>query len=281
MVGRREVEEQAKELLWGDIDGDPLQNKSDDDSIQNRLNSMFFYAGMNGAEIRKLYLNVIIAVTVVSLILIFIHRLVLIPLFIFGILLIARIKIARKTWLRTEDFERDYVPLLISVASGIRTGLDPLIALQECGSLFSEGSILRKELNIFSERLERGEEEDHAVWSFAASIKHPDLKLFKSTFILARKEGSSLGASLQRLAKVTRQRQSFRRKIKSALAMQRLSAVGIAGCAIIIGLIQVAGNADLISDALKHPVGFWALTGGVSLMLLGLGWMFYMSRRRL
>ena len=281
MVGRREVEEQAKELLWGEADGDTIQLRFNDDGIQNRLSSMFFYAGMNAAEVRKLYLKVIIVATVASLILILIHKIILIPLFILAILLFERIAIARRIWTRTEEFERDYVPLLISVASGIRTGLDPLIALEECGSLFSEGSILRKELAIFSERLERGEDEDHAIWSLAASIKHPDLKLFKSTFILARKEGSSLGASLQRLAKVTRQRQSFRRKIKGALAMQRLSAVGIAGCAIIIGLIQVAGNANLISDALNHPLGFWALTVGVSLMVIGLGWMLYMSRRRL
>jgi Flp pilus assembly protein TadB len=187
----------------------------------------------------------------------------------------------RRAHNRSEAFERDYTAFLLSMASSIRTGLDPIVALSECAKLFPQDSVLAKEICKTAEDISLGLEEEAAFRQFAQSIRHPDISLLRSALILSRQQGSSLGSCLHRLARVTRQRQSFRRKVRGAVAMQRLSAFGIAGCTVVIGMIQVSSNPRALADAWGHPVGHIAISFGIGLVVFGLGAMLYMSRRRL
>lgn len=180
-----------------------------------------------------------------------------------------------------ESFEHDYPALLVALASAVRTGLDPLVALTNARELFPPESPVRRELDRVAEEIERGVTEERAIAAFGATSGHPDVPLFRNAFLLARREGSSLGECLHRLAKVTRQRQSFRRKIRSAVAMQKLSALGIAGCAVFIGVFQSVTNPTGLSIALESDIGRAALTGGVVLMVSGLVWMFQLVKARI
>ncbi|NMC62577.1 MAG: hypothetical protein GYA55_05345 [SAR324 cluster bacterium] len=182
---------------------------------------------------------------------------------------------------RTESFECDYPAFLLSLASGIRTGLDPIVALCREERVFHTNSLLKKELIHCRENLEKGMPEDKALGHFAESIAHPDIELFRIGFILARKQGSSLSHCLQRLVKVTRQRQSFRRKIASAVAMQKLSSFGIVVCAFAIGMIQFLGNPSAFSQAIAHPFGIKAIAFGAFLMSTGIVWMLSLTKRKL
>ncbi|MCB0310338.1 MAG: type II secretion system F family protein [Bdellovibrionales bacterium] len=181
---------------------------------------------------------------------------------------------------RVHAFEKDYTALLLALSSAVKTGLDPLVALQQSGVLFTVGSEVRKEVEKFSEAIERGGSEAEVVRQFACSIDHPDLDLFRTAFILSRREGSSLAGCLQRLARVTRQRQSFRRKVKSALALQKLSALGIAACTVVIGIIQYASNPTAIQQTLAHPMGSKILVFGLVLVCGGVIWMFKLASDR-
>lgn len=181
---------------------------------------------------------------------------------------------------RARAFEKDYPVLLISLASSIRTGLDPLVALTNSSGLFEKSSEVGKAIVKFASVVDSGVSEQKAIRSFARDIKHPDIELFRIAFALSRSEGSSLGECLHRLARVTRQRQSFRRKIRSAIAMQKLSAWGISGCAIVIGIIQFATNPKALSDAIAHPTGFKILMAGMLLILSGLIWMLTMTKSK-
>jgi len=187
----------------------------------------------------------------------------------------------RRAFRRAESFERDYTALLISLSSGIRTGLDPLVALGQSGELFPSTAIIRGELARVRAALDQGGREDEVILGFARDIRHPDIQLFRTAFILARREGSSLAECLHRLARVTRQRQSFRRKIRGAVAMQRLSAFGIGGCALLIGAFQIVTNSSAVAAALEHPVGTRLLGLGLMLILGGLAWMLHLTRVRL
>ena len=182
---------------------------------------------------------------------------------------------------RTLSFERDYPALLLSLASGVRTGLDPLAALCKTKELFAEDSEMKQQLEGLGRSIERGDSEEDAIRSFASDIPHPDLKLFRTAFILARKEGASLAECLQRLARVTRQRQSFRRKVKAAVAMQKLSAVGIGICTLVIAAIQASTNPAALQTALHDPVGSKVLMAAVLLVATGLAWMLLLTRSRL
>lgn len=189
-------------------------------------------------------------------------------------------RLRRKAERRAQLFEKDYTAMLLSLASAIRTGLDPLAAIMQLGKLFAPTSEVCKELAQLKANVESGMQEEDAVRRFGGTIAHPDLRLFTTAFILARREGSSLSECLQRLARVTRQRQSFRRKIRSAVAMQKLSAIGIGASAVVIGLIQAASNPEGLRLAMQHPIGSKMLGAGILLIVIGIGWMMRMARPR-
>lgn len=188
--------------------------------------------------------------------------------------------IERRCQKRQLAFDRDYTALLMSLASGIKTGLDPLIALTQSAQLFQKDSIMCTELESINTALEEGLSEDSAIARFGSRVRHPDIKLFRMAFALARKEGASLSYCLQRLARVTRQRQSFRRKTRGAVAMQKLSAFGIAGCTLLIGAIQGVTNSGAFVEAFLHPIGRVLLILGLLLVVIGIIWMLKMAKIR-
>jgi len=187
----------------------------------------------------------------------------------------------RAAFKRAEMFERDYPAFLLALCSSIRTGLDPLAALQNLEQLFPATSELGRELSKLNQAIASGVNEERAIASFGRSIRHPDITLFRTAFQLARTQGSSLGEALHRLSRVTRTRQSFRRKMRGAVAMQRLSAFGILFCAIAIGIFQAVTSPAALRDAITDPIGKQALSAGLALVLIGIGWMIRLTRQRI
>ena len=61
-----------------------------------------------------------------------------------------------------ESFEKDYPTFLLSLASSLRTGLDPLAALLEVRKLFDTKSVIRAELEKFRGLIEGGMDETEA-----------------------------------------------------------------------------------------------------------------------
>ena len=57
---------------------------------------------------------------------------------------------------RAKSFESDFTALLLSLASSIRTGMDPLAALLKASDLFPERSVLRGEIEKVKEAVEAG-----------------------------------------------------------------------------------------------------------------------------
>lgn len=187
---------------------------------------------------------------------------------------------AKASFAHIEGFEKDYPAFLVALAASIRTGLDPLSAMVGLRELFPQKTVLGRQLAMAAGVIESGGTEGDAIAAFGADVPHPDLPLFRSAFLLARREGSSLGGCLERLAKVTRARQSFRRKTRAAVAMQRMSAFGIAACAGLIAIMQAVANIDALRTAIAHPIGVKLLVGGAGLVAIGLGWMLRLTRTR-
>lgn len=182
---------------------------------------------------------------------------------------------------RKHKFEEDYPAFLLAVASALRTGLDPFVAIESVETMLPPTSLLRHEIERFRTQLAAGVPEEEAIFSFASTVHHPDVRLFTTALLLARREGSSLGGCLQRLNRFTRQRQAFRRKAKSAVAMQRLSSFGIIGCSLLIGVMQIGMNQESFFEAWHHPLGRILLASGGSLLAAGFAWILYLGRTRL
>ena len=185
----------------------------------------------------------------------------------------------RKSQRRLDDFDRDYTTFLLAISSSIRTGLDPLTAVMSTERLFQKDSEVARVLQAFKNDIESSASEELAIERFAADVAHPDVELFRAALKLSTQHGSSLAVCLERLAKVTRQRQAFRRKVKSSLALQRLSALGIVACTIIISLIQFTTNRESVLAAMSHPVGGKILALGLLLICCGVFWMFRLGKR--
>ena len=181
--------------------------------------------------------------------------------------------IGSKARRRARELDRDLPTLLTSIASSVRAGLDPLSALLIAREFFPIGSVVREELESMRRGLAEGGDENTLIERWLADFRSPDIELFKRCLVLSRRQGSSLAEPLHRVTRVIRQRQSFRRKTKAALAVHRMSAIGIALCAITIGAIQAGMNAKGIELTIHHPGGIRFLLGGGLLMVLGLIWM--------
>lgn len=177
-----------------------------------------------------------------------------------------------------QKFEQDYPVFLVSLAASIRCGLDPLSAFLSCEELFSKKSPMHQEILKSKELLNQGISETVVINSFAQDIKHPDIALFRQAFLLARKEGASLSACLQRIAKVVRTRQSFRRKMRAAVAMQKLSSIGIIFAVLALLIIQLFAAKDTFLSAFSNPLGLKLMILSGSLMSAGIVWMFRVCR---
>lgn len=182
---------------------------------------------------------------------------------------------------RIKGFDQDYCAFLLSIASSVKSGSDPMLSMSQAIHLFPPQSVITQEVILFKLNLEKGLTEEKALKCFAINVANPDIAMFRTAMIIARKEGSALGDCLQRLARVTRQRQSFVRKVRSAVAMQRMASIGIAGCTVAIGLIQYFANPKAIQLAWAHPVGHPVMISGMGLIAVGLIWMRQLAGREM
>jgi Flp pilus assembly protein TadB len=174
-------------------------------------------------------------------------------------------------------FERDYPTFLLSLASSVRAGLDPLAAILTTRDIFPQSSPINQEIARTEALIREGEPELDALERFAEMIAHPDLPLFRSTLTI---EGGPIGPSLERLARVTRRRQAFRQRARGAVAMQRLSAFGIVGSAISILAFQLVTARQQILQAVTHPIGSIAYGLGGTLLFFGISWLLLLTRSR-
>lgn len=174
--------------------------------------------------------------------------------------------------------DRDLPALLTSVASSVRAGIDPVTALITAREYLQKSAPVARELEQVRDRLVNGEDEEAVLEGFLSIYASQEGELFKRCLILSRRHGSALAEPLHRITKVVRQRQSFRRKVSAALAMHRMSAIGIALCAVAMGALQFGMNPHAIDIAVHHPVGGLLLVVGASLIALGVVWMMVMGR---
>jgi Flp pilus assembly protein TadB len=271
-LGARDLE-RAEKLLDGYVSlGETVEELPSDKNERRFLRTTFLAAGLDDTARSQALLRAAICLLVGIVLSVLLRSYVPLSLSIVVVVL-GWIKLRRRVSARSQGFEKDYTAMLLSLASAIRTGLDPLAAMLELSKLFAPTSEVYRELVALRTRIESGMPEEDAVRRFGGTIAHPDLPLFITAFILARREGSSLSECLQRLARVTRQRQSFRRKTRAAVAMQKLSAIGIGLSATAIGVIQVLSNPQGLALATAHPIGSKILLCGVALIVCGIVWM--------
>jgi Flp pilus assembly protein TadB len=192
--------------------------------------------------------------------------------------LVVWMQLARRERRRINAVERDLPALVTSVASSVRAGVDPLRAICDAEEYFPPESPFVPEVRRVKQRLAAGDDEFAVVADFLVEDANPDVELFKQCILLSRRHGSSLAEPLHRVVRTIRQRQSFKRKTRAALAMHRMSAVGIAGCAIVITGMQLVMNITGVKTAFENPAGKIFIGIGASLIVVGVVWMLQMGK---
>lgn len=172
---------------------------------------------------------------------------------------------------RFKAFDRDYPAFLLSLVGLLKTGMNPMQAMESAANGLEEGSILRFEVEAMLERLRFGVPEEKSIGSFGENIFHPEIELFVQALLLSRKVGGTLSDTLERLAKQVRRRQQFRASAQAAVGLQRGSVWFI--LAILIGLLTYIGFMvpDFI-NSLKTPIGFQVVQGCILTVCLGIYW---------
>jgi tight adherence protein B len=154
---------------------------------------------------------------------------------------------------RVQKFDRDFAPFLMSVVGMLKTGLNPIQALEAASEGLEDGSLVKQEVELMLERVRVGVPEDRSIGSFAEDINQPEVELFVQALLLSRRVGGTLSDTLDRLAKQMRKRQIFKMAAKGAVSMQRGSIFAIVVVIAFVQLYMLLIAPDMVVGAWTNP----------------------------
>jgi Flp pilus assembly protein TadB len=137
---------------------------------------------------------------------------------------------------RANRFTEDYSTMLMAAASSIKVGLTPYHALERSVNLLPKESLVKTEIYTLLNKLKRGDSRDAAIDEFAATIRQPDVELFRSAFKLVLENGGRFAPTLTRLASVSYGRMSLIRSALVSTANMRMTA----NCLLIAAPVMLA-----------------------------------------
>jgi tight adherence protein B len=171
---------------------------------------------------------------------------------------------------RVDRFDADFAQFLLSVVGMLKTGLNPVQALEAAADSLDEESLVRQEVELMLERVRMGVPEDRSIGSFGEDVDQPEIELFVQALLLSRRVGGTLSDTLDRLAKQIRKRQAFKLAAKGAVSMQKGSIYAIIA---VIGFVQIYMLfivPDMVVGAWTNPkLAGWA-QGAICIVLVSL-----------
>ncbi len=168
---------------------------------------------------------------------------------------------------RAGKFSRDYPSVLLAAASSIKAGMTATAALERAVVLLPGDSLVRREVEQLLAALHRGERKESALQRFGRSIRQADLELFREAFALALENGGRFAPTLERLARVCRDREVLIRSAEVCTATMRMTAnVLLAVSPLIVLMISVRTNGywELF---FQHPTANFIASLGIAVII--------------
>jgi tight adherence protein B len=159
----------------------------------------------------------------------------------------------RRVRKRVQRFDADFAQFLLSVVGMLKTGLNPIQALEAAADSLEEESLVRQEVELMLERVRMGVPEDRSIGSFGEDIDQPEIELFVQALLLSRRVGGTLSDTLDRLAKQIRKRQTFKLEANGAVSMQRGSIYAIIAVIVFVQVYMYFIAPDMVIGAWTHP----------------------------
>lgn len=174
---------------------------------------------------------------------------------------------------RVERFDVDFPQFLLAVVSMLKTGLNPIQALEAAVDNLEDDSLVRQEVELMIERLRVGVPEDRSIGSFGEDIAQPEIELFVQALLLSRRVGGSLSETLDRLAKQVRRRGAFKLAASATVAQQRGAIVVIIAIIMGVQLYLFVMSPEMVVGAWTHPKLEGYAQCALVLIWFGLMWM--------
>ncbi|MBS0265044.1 MAG: type II secretion system F family protein [Planctomycetes bacterium] len=186
-----------------------------------------------------------------------------------GILLIQRRR-------RLQQFDEQLPEVLEVLARAVRAGrsFDQAVDLVAQSTLRPAST----ELAECSRKLKLGLSVEGALKNLASRIPLPDVSMFSAVVSMQRRTGGRLATTLERLAQAARDRQGYRRQVRTATAGARWSSGIILTVAILMGIYLFGWQPAYIQSFLTTQIGQMVLITAVLLQVLGITWIFIASR---
>jgi len=167
--------------------------------------------------------------------------------------------INRRIRKRVQRFDADFAQFLLSVVGMLKTGLNPVQALEAAADSLEDESTVRQEVELMLERVRMGVSEDRSIGSFGEDIDQPEIELFVQALLLSRRVGGTLSDTLDRLAKQIRKRQTFKIAATGAVSMQRGSIYAIIVVIAGVQFYMLLIAPDMVVGAWTNPkLAGWA-----------------------
>lgn len=183
---------------------------------------------------------------------------------------------------RFKAFDADYPQMLLSLVGLLKTGMNPLQALESAANALDEGSLVRSEVEAMMLRVRYGVPEEKSIGAFGEDIFHPEIELFVQALLLSQRVGGgALSNTLDRLAKQVRKRQYFRMSAHAAIGMQRGSIWFIVGILAALEVYLYFAYPQAIVEAFEDPIGWQVWQGGGLVIALGLFWISQVTKLKI
>jgi tight adherence protein B len=164
------------------------------------------------------------------------------------------------------------------MARAVRAGesLDQAIALVGDSPL----QPVAAEFRYCSSQMKMGLSLESAIRGMIERVPLFETRILALTLIVQRRRGGSLPVTLERLARVFRDRLSFLRQFRVATALGRGSAALISLIALGLDAFVVFGNSEFASRLLTTNPGRLILAGSLLLQVMGIAWTLWLFRSR-
>ena len=175
-----------------------------------------------------------------------------------------------RRWQRVKKLQDQLPPALELLARSVRAGETLDQAMAYLGQHSPEP--LAAEFRVCAMQLEMGLGMPAVMRSLVQRVQLYDVQIFATTLIVHRQAGGNIAAVLERVARVIRDRLSYRRQLRVATAGGRISAGLVSLIAPALFLFFFFVRPDYVSGMLQSSAGQSMLILAVFLEIVGLVW---------
>jgi tight adherence protein B len=178
---------------------------------------------------------------------------------------------------RRQRIMREQLPDAIEhLARAVRAGQTIDQALTLVGE--STPQPLGLEIRRCAAQLEMGLSVDAAVRAMSRRVPVPEMRILASTFIVQRRAGGNLPLTLERLAKVVRDRLSYFRQFRAATAGSRMSLLIVSLTGPFVAGYMMIYRPESFDLFFQSTLGLILFGTSLTLYVVGLGWIYKLLR---